>query len=70
MLEQLLLGKREAARALGISVRTLEHLISAREISVRRVGRRVLNSRDVLASFIRRDHPTRVMGDPLQSQKQ
>jgi excisionase family DNA binding protein len=58
MNEMILVSKREAARALSISVRTLDNLIAAREIAVRRVGRRCLISRRTLEEFARRDHAT------------
>jgi excisionase family DNA binding protein len=58
MIEPILVSKRDAAKALSISVRTLENLIAAREITVRRVGRRCLISRRALEAFARHDHPT------------
>jgi excisionase family DNA binding protein len=53
--EPILLNKREAATALGISIRTLDHLISARKIRPRRIGRRVLISRQTLEHFANPD---------------
>jgi excisionase family DNA binding protein len=55
----LLLSKRNAAAALGISVRTLETLISVKELKTVRIGRRRLVPRHELEKFARRDH---VMG--------
>jgi excisionase family DNA binding protein len=55
-LPKLLFSQKEAARILGISLRTLQNLITAREISVRRIGRRVLIYRKDLEMFARRDH--------------
>ena len=54
----LLVGKRDAARALGISVRSLENLISAKRLSIRKIGRRTLIPRRALEQFCRRDHAT------------
>lgn len=63
--DQILMSKRDAARMLSISVRTVDNLILRKELSARRVGRRVLISRKALEEFARRDHPTRCL-----SQKQ
>jgi excisionase family DNA binding protein len=56
---RLLYGKREAAVALGISVRTLETLLSLKELRSVRVGRRRLISIKELERFMRGDHSTR-----------
>ena len=66
-MEPLLLSKQESARALGISLRSLEHLITREEIHpVCEIGRRVLIPRSALDSFIKThtsdDHDSR----PLQ----
>lgn len=53
---KLLFGKKDCARILGISVRTLENLIASRQLSVRRIGRRVLVHRRDLETFARHDH--------------
>jgi excisionase family DNA binding protein len=58
MSETILISKRDAAKALSISLRTLDNLISAKEITVRRVGRRCLIPRKALEEFARRDHST------------
>lgn len=50
-MDTLLLSKQEAARLLGLSIRGLEHLISRKEIPVRRIGRRVLIARSAVESF-------------------
>jgi excisionase family DNA binding protein len=52
-MDTLLLSKQEAARLLGLSIRSLEHLISRKEIPVRRIGRRVLITRSAIESFAR-----------------
>ena len=46
---------------LGISVRTLDRLIAEKQLQVRRIGRRVLITRDVLTQFVKRDHQTGVV---------
>lgn len=54
----LLFSQKEAARILGISLRTLQNLIATRQIRVRRIGRRVLVHRKDLEAFARHDHPS------------
>jgi excisionase family DNA binding protein len=55
-MEPILLSKIEAAHVLGVSVRTLEHLISRKELTTRLVGRRRMIPRVALEQFSRRDH--------------
>jgi excisionase family DNA binding protein len=43
---------------LGVSLRTLDRLIAEKQITVRRIGRRVLITRDTLAQFTKRNHQT------------
>ena len=40
------LSKQEAAQMLGVSPRTIDRLIALKELQVRRLGRRVLNSKN------------------------
>ena len=56
--EPLLVSKKSAASMLAISLRTLDNLIAAKEIPVRRIGRRVVVSRRAIEDFARRDHVT------------
>jgi excisionase family DNA binding protein len=58
MNEPILLSKRTAAAMLGLSVRTLENLISRKELPARRIGTRCLIERQALERFARRDHQT------------
>ena len=58
MNERILRSKRDTAVTLGISVRTLEHLVTVREIIPRRIGRRVLFDTREIERFVRRDHRT------------
>jgi excisionase family DNA binding protein len=58
MNEPILVSKKEAARALSVSIRTVDNLIASKELAVRRVGRRCLIPRRSLEEFARRDHPT------------
>jgi excisionase family DNA binding protein len=52
-------GVAEAARRLGLSIRTVATLISRRELPSLKVGRRRIVAVTALESFIKRDHPTR-----------
>jgi excisionase family DNA binding protein len=56
--EALALSKLEAARMLGVSLRTVDRLIALKRLPVRRLGRRVLIPRNNLQSLLRTDHPT------------
>jgi excisionase family DNA binding protein len=60
----LLLSKADAAQALGISLRTVDNLLAARELPARRIGRRVLIRRNDLEQFARRDHGTKKASNP------
>lgn len=60
-LETLAMGKLEAARMLGVSVRTVDRLIALKQLPVRRLGRRVLIARTSLQSLLRTDHPTKAV---------
>jgi len=55
--EPILIGKKQAARALGLSVRTLEYLAASKRIVTRKVGGRTLVLYSSLQSFARRDTP-------------
>ena len=59
MTEVILISKRDAAKALSVSLRTVDNLIAAKELAVRRVGRRCLIPCKSLEEFARRDHRTR-----------
>lgn len=50
-------NREEASELLSVSIRTLDRLISVKELTARRIGRRVLISKDVLLQFIKKDHP-------------
>jgi excisionase family DNA binding protein len=56
--EALALSKLEAARMLGVSLRTVDRLMALKHLQVRRLGRRVLIPRNSLQGLLRADHPT------------
>jgi excisionase family DNA binding protein len=49
----LLVSRQESARALGISLRMLDYLVTRGEIEVRKVGRRTLIPRRAIEQFAR-----------------
>lgn len=57
-MDQLLVGRHEAAAALGISLRSLDYSIARGELAVRRIGRRVLITRVELEKFANSRGPT------------
>jgi len=48
---RLLYDRKEAARQLSISVRSLDYLIAGRKIGIRRIGSRILIAHDDLVRF-------------------
>jgi len=56
--EPILVPRREAARLLGVSTRTVDYLLAKKELTARRVGRRVLISYKQIQSFGQGDHPS------------
>ena len=50
--------RREAARKLGISLRTLDYLLSRKELVRRKIGSRTVIPMSSLLAFLRKDHPT------------
>lgn len=53
---KLLFDKKSAATTLSISVRTLDYLISDRQLATKRIGGKVLIHRDELHRFARGNH--------------
>jgi excisionase family DNA binding protein len=53
---KLLFSQKEAASILGVSLRTLQNLVFAKHLPIRRIGRRVLVHRKDLQDFARHDH--------------
>lgn len=51
--------KRSTAAILSISIRSLENLVAMREITPRRIGKRVLFETREIERFTRRDHRTK-----------
>jgi len=55
--EPLAVGRPEAARLLGVSVRTVDTMIARRELRGRRIGRRIVFTLEELRRFLTKDHP-------------
>jgi excisionase family DNA binding protein len=56
--ESIFISRQIAAGMLDVSLRTLENLIATKQLPIRRIGRRVVISRQALDEFARRDHAT------------
>lgn len=54
-MEQLLESRADAAKAMNICLRKLEHLIVGKQLKVVRIGSRVLIPRKAIEDFIRRN---------------
>lgn len=54
--ERLLYDRKSAALQLSISVRSLDYLISKKELVVRRMGKKILIPRSELVKFARKEH--------------
>ena len=54
----LLVSKRDAAAMLSLCVRTVDKLIATKQLSARKVGKRILIPYSALVQFARRDHIT------------
>ena len=50
--------RKEAARQLSISVRSLDYLIAGKQLATRRLGKKVLIPHGELVRFSRADHFT------------
>lgn len=53
---RMLYGRAEAARLLSISTRSLDYLVSGKELNTRRIGNRVMFQHEELRRFCRGDH--------------
>ncbi|MGA7222392.1 MAG: helix-turn-helix domain-containing protein [Candidatus Acidiferrales bacterium] len=60
---RLLYSKRDAAEALGVSLRTIENFLATGELAARRVGRRTLVLASSVSDFAKQDHDSPAAGD-------
>jgi len=62
-MEQLLISRKEAAKALGISIQALDLLTRNRKIECFHMGSRVLYTPMKLRAFVRKSHPEGCRGE-------
>lgn len=62
-MEQILVSRQDAAKALSISVRGLDYLIAQGKVPVRKLGKRTLIPRTALERFARSPETTGNGGD-------
>ena len=55
MVQKLFLSRREAAVAIGLSLRTIDTLVATKQLLVKRVGRRVLIPIAEIEKFARKN---------------
>ena len=55
--EKFLYNRREAALSLGVSIRSVDYIIARRDLETRRVGKKVLVTRESLRRFAGANHP-------------
>lgn len=58
--QALLLSRLDAARALGISLRSLAYLVADKRLPTRRIGRRVLIPAAAVRRYALADHPEQI----------
>lgn len=56
MESRLLYDRKEAARQLSVSVRSLDYLIAGKQLATRRLGKKVMIPHGELVRFARADH--------------
>jgi hypothetical protein len=57
LVEKFLYNRREAALSLGVSIRSVDYIISRRDLETRRIGKKVLVTRESLRRFAGANHP-------------
>lgn len=58
--DRLLVGRKDAAKMLSISERSVDYLLANQQLHARRIGSRVLIAVSELERYARSDHPQRV----------
>ena len=57
VVEKFLFTRKEAAYSLGLSPRSVDYLIQAKKLETRRIGSKVLVTRESLRLYARGNHP-------------
>jgi hypothetical protein len=68
-MEPILIGRRDAAKVLGICIRSVDHAVATGSLKSRRLGRRVMLTPEELKRFAARDH-VRIAGAPATANKE
>jgi hypothetical protein len=55
--EKFLFSRKEAAHSLGLSPRSIDYLIAKKDLDTRRIGAKVLITRESLRRFATGNHP-------------
>ena len=55
--EKLLYSRRDAAKALSLSIRSIDYLIAMGRLTMRRIGGKILIPTSAVRRFAREDHP-------------
>lgn len=66
-MEQICIGREEAARALDLSLRGVDYLIARGQIKAIRVGRRVLIPRTEIERFVRGQNQASALAPPAHA---
>jgi hypothetical protein len=64
--EKLLYSRRDTAEALSLSVRSVDYLITAGRLPMRRVGGKILIPAGAVRRFAREDHPESVRAENVR----
>jgi hypothetical protein len=64
VVEKFLFARKEAAFSLGLSIRSIDYLIAKEELATRRIGKKVLVTRESLRLFARGNHPEALNSEP------
>jgi hypothetical protein len=64
--EKLLYSRRATAEALSLSVRSVDYLITAGRLTMRRVGGKILIPASAVRRFAREDHPESVRAEGVR----
>ncbi len=67
VVEKFLFARKEAAFSLGVCVRSIDYLIAREELATRRIGKKVLVTRESLRRFAQGNHPEALNSEQEES---